>query len=221
MVCECLRQDEIGRIEFRLDAGVPDVERGIDEQTTSFEGGFHRGEERLGKELEDHYQVIERDRENEAVQVCDDARHIERSDPSLCTQPRDCDQTDVHGINLETAFRKEQRVTSYAARDIERAACPQLIHMGSEKRIGLRPSVALPPVPAIPFISISVHHYVEDSRLTVRGRSLWKKKDSEPPRHKDTKGNRPIASAKILVRILRKTRFLKKAGFPDLSGKNF
>jgi hypothetical protein len=32
---------------------------------------------------------------------------------------------------------------------------------------------------------------------------------------------RIIVNAKILVRIPRKTRFLKKAGFPDLSGKNF
>jgi hypothetical protein len=30
-----------------------------------------------------------------------------------------------------------------------------------------------------------------------------------------------IANAKNSVRITRKTRFLKKAGFPDLSGKNF
>jgi hypothetical protein len=30
-----------------------------------------------------------------------------------------------------------------------------------------------------------------------------------------------IVNAKILVRIPRKTRFLKKAGFPELSGKNF
>jgi hypothetical protein len=30
-----------------------------------------------------------------------------------------------------------------------------------------------------------------------------------------------IVNAKIFVRIPRKTRFLKKAGFPDLSGKNF
>jgi hypothetical protein len=30
-----------------------------------------------------------------------------------------------------------------------------------------------------------------------------------------------IVNAKILFRIPRKTRFLKKAGFPDLSGKNF
>jgi hypothetical protein len=30
-----------------------------------------------------------------------------------------------------------------------------------------------------------------------------------------------IENAKIFVRIPRKTRFLKKAGFPDLSGKNF
>jgi hypothetical protein len=31
----------------------------------------------------------------------------------------------------------------------------------------------------------------------------------------------PYRNAKILVRIPRETRFLKKAGFPDLSGKNF
>jgi hypothetical protein len=30
-----------------------------------------------------------------------------------------------------------------------------------------------------------------------------------------------LVNAKIVVRIPRKTRFLKKAGFPDLSGKNF
>jgi hypothetical protein len=34
-------------------------------------------------------------------------------------------------------------------------------------------------------------------------------------------GVQPIVNAKNSFRIARKTRFLKKAGFPDLSGKNF